>query len=258
MTSPSTPALRRELSERETTVSRANARSRHGAVVAALERLTPGDVVRLSRGRRAGLAVILDPGLSPRDDPRPLVLTEARWSGRLGVVDFSAPIDVLGRLRVPRNFNHRSVADRRQLAADLGRFSGPSTPRPSRRAGSTEDDQEVMRLRAALRAHPCHRCDDREEHARWADRSQRLVRERDALRARMDARTDSLGRAFDRICALLTDRGYLAGDATTTDGTVLSRIWSDADLVVAECLRTGCWEGLDAAELAGVVSTLDL
>jgi ATP-dependent RNA helicase HelY len=248
--------MRREVSERETAVSRSNARSRHGAVVAALERLGPGNVVRLGRGRRAGLAIIIDPGLSPHDDPRPLVLTHARWSGRLSVIDFAAPIDVLGQVRVPRNFNHRSVADRRRLATELDRFSGADTPRPHRRAGSVDDDPEVGRLRAALRAHPCHRCSDREEHARWAERQHRLVRERDALQNRMEGRTDSLGRAFDRICALLTERGYLSRDSTTPAGQVLARIWSDSDLVVAECLQNGVWEGLGPAELAAVVSSL--
>jgi len=213
-------------------------------------------VVRLARGRRAGLAVIIDPGLSPHDDPRPLVLTHARWSGRLSVVDFAAPIDVLGQVRLPRNFNHRSVVDRRRLATELDRFTGPDTPRPRRRAGSVEDDPEVARLRAALRAHPCHRCSDREEHARWAERQHRIARERDALQTRMDGRTDSLGRAFDRICALLGERGYLSGDSTTPAGNVLSRIWSDSDLVVAECLRSGAWEGLNPPELAAVVSSL--
>jgi ATP-dependent RNA helicase HelY len=249
-------ALRRELRDRETALSRANARSRHGAVVAAIERLTPGDVVRLTRGRRAGLAVILDPGLQAYDDPRPLVLTQARWAGRLAVSDFSAPIDVLGRVRVPGNFNHRSVSDRRQLATKLDRLTEGDTPKTQRRAGSAADDDEIVRLRAALRAHPAHRCADREEHARWAERHFRLVRERDALQSRMDGRTDSLGRAFDRICALLIERGYLHGDDTTAAGRVLSRIWSDSDLVVAECLRSGAWEGLDPAELAAVVSTL--
>ncbi len=248
--------LRRELRDRETTLSKANARSRHGAVIAAIERLNPGDVVRLSRGRRAGLAVVLDPGVRAYDDPHPLVLTQARWAGRLAVSDFSAPIDVLGHIRVPGNFNHRSVSDRRQLAGKLDRLTGADTPRTQRKAGSNADDDQVIRLRAALRAHPCHGCPDREEHARWAERHHRLARERDALQSRMDGRTDSLGRAFDRITALLVERGYLLGDDSTAAGRVLSRIWSDSDLLVAECLRSGVWEGLAPAELAAVVSTL--
>jgi ATP-dependent RNA helicase HelY len=36
----------------------------------------------------------------------------------------------------------------------------------------------------------------------------------------------------------------------------VARIWSESDLLVAECLRSGDWDGLDAAELAAVVSTL--
>jgi ATP-dependent RNA helicase HelY len=54
----------------------------------------------------------------------------------------------------------------------------------------------------------------------------------------------------------LDERGYLSGDDTTPAGRQLARIWSEADLVVAECLRDGAWDGLDPAELAAVVSTL--
>jgi ATP-dependent RNA helicase HelY len=114
----------------------------------------------------------------------------------------------------------------------------------------------VERLRAELRAHPAHRCPDREEHARWADRAARLSRETADLRRRMEGRTGSLGRRFDRICALLDQRGYLAGDETTPAGRQLARIWSESDLVVAECLRAGIWDRLEPAELAAVVSTL--
>ena len=42
----------------------------------------------------------------------------------------------------------------------------------------------------------------------------------------------------------------------TADGRRLARIWSEADLLVAECLRAGAWQGLNAAELAAAASTL--
>jgi ATP-dependent RNA helicase HelY len=118
------------------------------------------------------------------------------------------------------------------------------------------DDEEVLRLRAALRAHPCHGCPDREQHARWAERATRLEREIAGLRSRIEGRTTSLGRTFDRICRLLDERGYLAGEETTPPGRQLARVWAEADLVVAECLRDGAWDGLDAAELAAVASTM--
>ena len=39
-------------------------------------------------------------------------------------------------------------------------------------------------------------------------------------------------------------------------GRMLARIWSESDLLVAECLRAGAWDGLAPADLAAVVSTL--
>ena len=37
---------------------------------------------------------------------------------------------------------------------------------------------------------------------------------------------------------------------------MLARIYSESDLLVAESLRSGIWEGLDAAELAAVLSSV--
>jgi ATP-dependent RNA helicase HelY len=248
-------ALRQELSEREAALSRAASRERRGAVAASLEALRTGDVIRVPAGRRAGLAIVLDPGLTPRDDPRPLVLTERRWAGRLSMMDFPVAVESIGSVRVPRHFNHRSPQERRDLAAALRRVAVP--PGPSRRKGSPPDaDEEVAPLRAAVRAHPCHGCPDRDEHARWAERYRRLQRENAGLVRRVEGRTDSLGRTFDQICELLDQRGYLAGDEATPAGRRLARIWSESDLVVTECLRDGVWDALDPAELAAVISTL--
>ena len=249
--------LRRRLSEQESARAREGARARRGAVSASLEKLRRGDVVRVPRGRRAGLAVVLDPGVHPQDDPRPLVVTESRWSGRLSLVDFPAPVDVLGTVKVPKHVNHRSPQERRDLASSLRALELAEPERGRRKPAAADDgDDEIALLRAALRAHPCHACADREQHARWAERRTRLARENDGLRHRIEGRTGSLGRIFDRICRLLDDRGYLHGEQTTPAGRRLARIWSEADLVVAECLRTGAWDALEAAELAAVVSTL--
>jgi ATP-dependent RNA helicase HelY len=184
-------------------------------------------------------------------------VTEGRWAGRLSMVDFPVAVEVLGRVRVPKNVNYRSPQDRRDLVSSLRALDLPDVGRVRRRnANGTNEDEEVLRLRGALRAHPCHQCPDREQHARWGERYTRLRRENDGLRSRIDGRTGSLGRAFDRICELLERRGYLAGDETAPPGRQLARIWSEADLVVTECLRAGAWDGLVPAELAAVVSTL--
>ena len=215
-------------------------------------------------GRRAGLAVVLDPGVNDGDDPRPLVLTEDRWAGRLSSADFPTPVTALGRMRLPRNVNHRAPAVRRDLASSL-RNTGivaPTSPRRGRSGkGAPDDDPELATLRRALRAHPCHGCDDREAHARWAERHARLERETEQLRQKVRATTHTLARQFDRIRALLGERGYLArgegeGETVTPQGERLARLWGESDLLTAECLRHGIWDGLDPAELAAVVSAL--
>jgi ATP-dependent RNA helicase HelY len=42
----------------------------------------------------------------------------------------------------------------------------------------------------------------------------------------------------------------------TEHGAVLSRLWGESDLLAAECLRHGIWDGLTPPELAAVVSAL--
>jgi ATP-dependent RNA helicase HelY len=235
--------------------------ARRAEAARSLERLRKGDVIAIPAGRRSGLAIVVDPGLDPIGEPRPLVVTEDRWSGRLSVADFPAPVEPLGRVKLPKQVDLRSPKSRRDLASTL-RNTGIVAPNRSRARSGAGDDAELAALRRALRSHPCHGCDDREVHARWAERYYRLLAETEQLEQRVAATTHSLARAFDRIRALLTERGYLAGGRESGDGTVtghgrmLARLYSESDLLTAECLRHGGWSGLGPAELAAVVSAL--
>ncbi|MEO3929874.1 DEAD/DEAH box helicase [Micromonosporaceae bacterium B7E4] len=250
--------LRLAIADREQALARQGQSQRRAATLAALERLRVGDVIRVPSGRRAGLAVVLDPGVGGFGEPRPLVLTQDRWAGRITPGDFTTPAEVLARIRVPKHFNHRSPAARRDLAAAV---SGTGLDRHARRGGRSRggagEDERLSQLRAELRRHPCHGCPDREEHARWAERRRRLERDTAELRQRVSGRTGSLTRTFDRVCGILTARGYLSEPGEVTDaGRMLGRIWTEADLLVAECLRRGVWDGLSPAELAAAVSVV--
>ncbi|HYZ37531.1 MAG TPA: DEAD/DEAH box helicase [Pseudonocardiaceae bacterium] len=247
--------LRRQVSERERALARSSGAARRAEVAASLARLQRGDVIAVPTGRRSGLAVVLDTDEGPGEDPRPMVLTEDRWAGRLSVADFPSPVQALGRMRLPKRVEHRVPRVRRDLASAL-RETGISIPPRARRRSEAADDAELAALRRALRAHPCHGCDDREAHARWAERYDRLERETETLRQQVAATTHSLARTFDRIRALLAERGYLDGEQLTEHGHQLARLWSESDLLTAECLRHEIWDGLQPAELAAVVSAL--
>ncbi|WP_164700166.1 RNA helicase [Modestobacter sp. KNN46-3] len=260
--------LRMEISEREKALSRDSQAKRRLEAAESLAALRAGDVIRVPSGRRQGLAVVLDPGVTELTDPRPLVLTEDKWAGRLGSVDFPSPVSALARVKVPKNFNHRSPHARRDLASTLrnARAENGLGARRTKGRSAADDDPVLADLRHALRAHPVHGLPDREERVRAADRWLREVRDGERLRRQIADRTSSLTQQFDRTCDVLTELGYLhpappQDDAppaavVTEAGRRLGRIWSETDLLTAECLRAGVFRGLTPAELAGCVSAL--
>ena len=252
-------ALRRRLSDREAELARERSSARRAEAIRSLERLRPGDVIVVPSGRRSGLAVVLDPGLGRRSDgPAPLVLTAQRSVQRLSVLDFPHPVEPIERIRIPRSFSPRSPQQRRDLAATLRNKVPDAQVKAHRGRRSTPavDDEEISRLRREIRRHPCHGCDEREDHARWAERYFRLKRDTDALRRRVEGRSQVIARTFDRVCAVLEQLGYLEGDTVTEEGRRLGRIYNELDLLTAESLRAGLWEELEPAELAACVSAL--
>ncbi|WP_433825312.1 DEAD/DEAH box helicase [Actinoplanes sp. CA-015351] len=250
-------AIRVAIADREKAMSRQGVAQRRSAAVDGLEKLRSGDVIRIPQGKRAGLAVVVEPADSGFGEPRPMVVTQDRWAGRVSPAEFSGPVDVLARVRVPKNFNPRSPAARRDVAAQVSATGLDRHPDQRRRRGRLDpgEDAEIALLKVQMREHPCHACADREDHARMAERRQRLLRDTDALREKVSGRTGSLARTFDQVCSVLTTRGYLSADGeVTSHGRMLGRIWSEADLLVAECLRQGVWDGLAPDELAAAVS----
>jgi ATP-dependent RNA helicase HelY len=249
--------LRVAIADREKSMARDSVAQRRAAALAAVEKLKTGDVIRVPSGKHAGLAIVIEPSVGGFAEPRPLVLTEDRWAGRISVTDFAGPIEALGRVRVPKHFNQRSPAERRDLASTL---RGAQIQGDVRRGGRTRraaaDDHELERLRHELRKHPCHSCPDRDEHARWAERRYRLTRDTEALRTKVSSRTGSLAKMFDQVCAMLAERDYLDDDGVTPAGRMLSRIWTESDLLVTECIRERAWSSLNPSELAAVVSTV--
>lgn len=256
--------MRARISEMERAQSRASRLQRRQAASDALAALRRGDIINITHGRRGGLAVVLE---SARDssDPRPLVLTENRWAGRISTADYSGASAPVGSMSLPKRVEHRQPRVRRDLASAL-RSAVAGLTVPARRRGGRGDsdgefhDPELASLREQLRRHPSHNTPGLEAQVRQAERYLRIERDNAQLEKKVAAATNSLARTFDRIVGLLTERGFIEGrdgdPRVTDDGRLLARIYSESDLLVAECLRTGAWSGLKPAELAAVVSTV--
>jgi ATP-dependent RNA helicase HelY len=260
--------LRRRISELEKGSSRARKADRRDEVIESLGALRKGDVIEVPTGKFAGYAVVVDPGWDP-DNPRPYVVTADRQARRLAMIDFPVPVASVGSVKVPKSFNGRNPQMRRDLASALrSRTHGLAPPPPGKRSGAKPQrsaptsavDREIAAIRDQLREHPCHACPDREDHDRWAQRWFRLEKDAATLRRRVENRTNTVARQFDRVCDVLTALGYLVeedGRVRVTDqGRRLMRLYSELDLVAAESIRVGLWDELSSAELAAALSVL--
>ena len=261
--SSSTRGMRAAISQREKAQSRASRLQRRRAVNDALSSLRRGDIVNIANGRRVGL------GGRPRARPRrgrpsaagadrkPLGGTH--FVGRLlGCIGEGGLDDAAEAGRAPP----AARAPRCGVGAAVG-DGGDGDPqgqakRPT--ASTTTSTPNWRAFASSCSATPRHRIADREEKARLAERYLRIERDNEQIQQKVAAATNSLARTFDRIVVLLTERGFIRdddGDPTVTDdGRLLARIYSESDLLVAECLRAGVWEGLSPAELAGVLSAV--
>ena len=221
----------------------------------ALAGLKRGQIIGLYGNRHRGTAVVVEPAENIVD-PKPMVLAEDGWCGRVGVRDFLNAPEVLGNMRLARHVDRRTGRGRRDLASAL-RATGVDLPKgKQRKRAAAADDAELARMRAQLRAHPAHRTADDEELVRLAQQRNRLLREVRALDEEIALRTSELSITFDKVVAVLSELGYLADETVTDAGMVLRSIYSESDLLVSECLREGVWRDLAPRELAAVVASL--
>ena len=183
--------------------------------------LKPGDVIMVPAGRRSGVAVVLDPGLTSSDEPRPPVLTD-RPAGEAAV-----------RASTSRRPSSRSSACASRSCSTRARPTRAATSRPSSRTlvGDIRVDRPrkaqrgQRRGRAGARAAPP---DPRSTPATAATSARSTpagpsattawLRETRGLERRVETRTNSIARQFDRVCAILTELGYLTADGRLGQG----------------------------------------
>ena len=248
-------ALREEITQKEKNAGRIASAQRKSSAEECLAKMRPGDVFMIPRGKRAGPAVVIAAADRPHD-PRPQVLTHERQVRRISTVDVPAAVPTLGRVKVPRNFSAKDASMRRDLARKAVNVAEDADLHTL--VNATTNNDEVSELRARLRAHPCHGCQDREAHARWAERYFRAQRQIGDLERRIATRTHSIARQFDRVCETLVDLGYLEGERDdlqiTESGRMLGGLYSESDLLIAQCLKAGQWNNLQPHELAAVVA----
>jgi ATP-dependent RNA helicase HelY len=251
--------LRTRLSELEKSEAKQRRQAAEDRVRTAIAGLQPGDVLHLPWAGRRGLVAVVGVQLTRKGTPLAQVVTDDRALTKVGPRELDGPPVPVERIRLPGSGNPRQKDYRRQVAMALRGLDPPwvdpdaaDREQAEERAAVTE---EIERLRAELRAHPCHTCPDRAEHERWQYRADDLDAEATAIRRSIDRATGSLVRQFHRILEVLRELGYVDERPGPTDeGLRLAGIYSEVDLLVAESLRRGLLDDLDGAELAGLAS----
>ena len=236
-------ALRNEI--RKVERSGGSKRAELPQVIETLAQVSRGDVLSIGNSRRGAIALVLDRG---HEMARPLVMFLDRKVSRISPADCQNGIENLGRIKVPGGTGHKNSRDK-GIWINAYKASGIKA-----RKLNPENEELVNDLRAQLRTHPCHACPERDEHARINERVHRIEREIQDLNEKVEGRTNVIPRTFDRLCAVLRELGYLEGEKVTEQGQMLAQIYSDADLVLAECIRRGLFDQLDPSELAATLS----
>jgi ATP-dependent RNA helicase HelY len=222
-------------------------------VRSALARLQPGDIIRVRGGKSAGAVAVISVSQRRGGAARVRAVTPRARVFSLRAEDFDEPPPRLGRIDLPEPYQPNTAAFRRGVADRLKRARTADGGRLSGRDDGI-DDGGLSDLADAVAAHPVATCPEGRTHRRAVQQIARLERERAALERRTQARNDTLARQFDRVLALLEERGYLEGWTLRPAGHRLRGIFHEADLLIGECLAEGLFDGLDPAALAGLVS----
>jgi ATP-dependent RNA helicase HelY len=252
--------LRREQHRLEHAGAKDRRQAKAEAITVGISRLREGDVVALPRGG---------------GKPQPAaVVTAAGWAGkgktplagvigldgrlrRVGPREFDNPPVKIGWVRLPDAGNPRQERYRREVVNELRRVPVPKELPRHKERPDPEATQRLEDIRAAVRAHPVHTDPGLPEMEVWARRRDELLDETTRLERSVRRKTGSLVRSFANIVEVLSELGYLTDGEDpqpTEDGMILARLYAETDLVLAESLRKGVFDGLGPADLAAVAS----
>ncbi|MFZ9628676.1 MAG: helicase-related protein, partial [Ilumatobacteraceae bacterium] len=216
---------------------------RDDPITLAMMRLRPGDIVYAQKGRYAGRVAVLTTA-HRKGGVRLTGVTTRRDTVVLSALDFDEPPTAIGRVDLPADFSPTRHEFQKEVAIRLQRADVVESPRHRHRR--VAEDLPVT--------HPVEDDPDLEARLKASAQAERVAREVDDLRRRVAGRAHSVARDFDRVLDVLQRWGYTDDWRLTEAGDMLSRLFHESDLLVAECLRRGLLDELSPAELAGLVS----
>ena len=87
-----------------------------------------------------------------------------------------------------------------------------------------------------------------------ADAADRIRNDIERLERHLKSETQSVGASFDRVLELLRKMGYIDSWKLTAKGSVLAGVFHESDILIAEAISQGIFDGLKPIDLAAAVS----
>ncbi|OKL49992.1 DEAD/DEAH box helicase [Boudabousia marimammalium] len=216
-----------------------------------------GDIIAYEAQRRTNYAIVTREASVADAEPSIEVVTMASRARTLSVATAPEGVAKVARRRLSPEFKAKSANDRAKVQGALRAAARNHAKLPAEQRALDSRANQIAKLRTELGNHPVARCEDKDEHLHAASawvKNERRVRE---LQREVASHTSSLARDFDRIRKVLAELGYLdQNDAPNQWGVMLSRIYSERDLTIAEILRHRVWDELTPIELAALVSAV--
>jgi len=153
----------------------------------------------------------------------------------------------------------RLPIDGTAVTGHRGRIVDQSDPRVLRelahRLTRLKIDKPKAAPAAARAAHPCANDPDLKFKLNAAKSADRIDREIAQLEGRVNKAAEVVSQRFDDVITLLERWDYVVDWQLTERGTLLSRVFHESDLLVAETIATKLLDGLDPTSLAALCST---
>ncbi len=238
----------RRLRDRERDERVAGRAARLDAVDDAISELRPGAVIHVVKGTYKGPAALVA-SANRKTGLRLTVITRSAKSMYLTADDFDDPPRRVGDIALPNTY----APNRKEYRNDVARRlrSMKADPAPSTKRRRDRNDRLAD-------SHPVARDPGLREKLHAAAQADRIEREIADLERRVSGKNTSLAGEFDRVLDVLVTYGYLdqAAWSLTEAGEMLARTFHESDLLVAEIVRSGVLDGLEAPDLAALMSTV--
>ena len=206
-----------------------------------LSELRPGDVIEAGSVSHTERMVVLT--VAQRSDGTKITaLSRSRSVQTFSVRDFVQPVTTLGYVKLPSPFapnNHKFLkeASSRLATAKI------------KHASRTKHTAKSVRAEHAVASDP-----DLKFRLIAAESAARIDRELQQLEKRVSNSTQSVSNKFDELVKLLTEWGFVDDWSLTQRGQMLSHIFHESDLLIANCVSEGVFEGLSAPNMAAMAS----